>query len=268
MSRYQDQEYLLTEQYHTSEKLNTRIQLHVQFSTNDYGWFPWVFDHFDLDGESRILELGCGPGDLWLENIGRIPPGWEVNLSDFSPGMVSKARGRLLEQGRLFNFWNIDAQAIPFEDNCLDAVIANHCIYHFPDRPKAISEIQRVLKPGGVFYATTVGDDHLKELPDLVSNFEVEIEDAFDPSGNPFTLESGGDQLRAWFSDIQTDRYLDSLVVTETAPLVDFLLSTARFSLDEIKRDDLSAHIQSLMQSNGGAIFIHKDSGIFISSKA
>jgi SAM-dependent methyltransferase len=147
-------------------------------------------------------------------------------------------------------------------------VIANHCIYHFPDRQKAFSEIQRVLKPGGVFYATTVGDDHLKELLELVSNFEVEIEDAFDPSGNPFTLESGGDQLRTWFSDIQTDRYLDSLVVTETAPLVDFLLSTARFSLDEIKRDDLSAHIESLMQSNGGAIYIHKDSGIFISSKA
>ncbi len=54
-------------------------------------------------------------------------------------------------------FKEIDAQSIPFEDETFDAVIANHMLYHVPDRPKAIAEIKRVLKPGGRLIATTIG---------------------------------------------------------------------------------------------------------------
>jgi len=259
VSKLQDTEYLLNDQYHTSDKLNARIRLHVGFSTNDYGWFRWVFDHFHLENEYRVLELGSGPGDMWLENINRIPGDWEITISDFSHGMAAQSHERLKAHKPPLGFGVIDAQSIPFGDEVFDIVIANHCIYHFPDRLKAFSEIKRVLRSDGIFYATTVGESHLQEMTELAARFGTGIEDNFKHEENPFTLESG--------EDVETHRYPDSLLVNEVTPLVDFIFSTARLGMDERLRADFTAFIESELLNNGGAIRIQKDSGIFISGK-
>jgi SAM-dependent methyltransferase len=268
MSKLQDHEYLLNDQYHNAEKLNARIRLHQGFSTNSYGWFAWIFDHYDLGDESLVLELGCGPGDLWRENIDRIPTGWAITLSDFSAGMLVQARDKLSGLSHPFSFGTVDAQAIPFGEGRFDAVIANHCIYHIPDRSKALAEIQRVLKPGGQFFTTTIGLNHLKDWAELVAKFDPTIEDGFNNEANPFTLESGEAQLHAWFTDIQIQRYPDALQVTEAAPLVDFVFSSLRLGLDEGRRAAFAAFVEAKMASQGGAIHIQKDSGMFIARKA
>ena len=82
-----NQEYLAC-QYRNASNLNARIDLHQRFSTNKYGWQRWIFDQLDLPLQCRILELGCGPGNLWLENLDRIPESWDIVLSDFSAGML------------------------------------------------------------------------------------------------------------------------------------------------------------------------------------
>ena len=89
MSRVTDQEYLLSEQYQDASNLNARIQLHRRFSVNKYGLPRWVFDQLDFSSTSRILELGCGPANLWRENLDRIPKGWDITLSDLSGLTVS-----------------------------------------------------------------------------------------------------------------------------------------------------------------------------------
>ena len=287
MSKLQDPEYLRNEQYHNARNLNARIRLHEDFSTNDYGWFRWVFDHFNFPPKARILELGCGPGDLWLQNMGRIPPELDITLSDFSPGMLAKARENLAISPHPFSYDIIDAQSIPYDDAHFDIVIANHCIYHFPDRQKALSEIHRVLKPGGCFYASTIGVDHLKEMSDLGFQFDPTIEDAFNEDAFnedafnedafnedafriekiSFTLESGETQLGNWFKHIQIDRYPDSFHITEPDPLVDYIMSTVRLGLGEDRHSDFSAFIKSKIESNDGAIHIQKDSGLFTAVK-
>ncbi len=267
MSKLNDSQYLLKEQYQDAEKLNARIRLHVEFSTNKYGWLPWVFDHYNLPEECRILELGCGQGDLWRENIERIPTGWEVTLSDFSPGMLAQARQNLEGQPHPFTFEVIDAQSIPYDDDHFDAVIANHCIYHFPDRSKAFSEIRRTLKAGSYLYATTIGRAHLQGMAELASKFEHPIENLFNTDNNPFTLENGAPQLREWFADIELDRYPDSLDVTEAAPLVDFIISSVRFSLDETRHAEFLTFVERELTASGGVIRIKKDSGIFKARK-
>jgi len=126
MSKLSDQKYLLTEQYKNASNLNARFQLHERFSTNKYGWHRWVFDQLHLPPSCRILELGCGPGYLWLKNNDRIPDGWEITLSDFSPGMLQEAQQNLSPSDHPFTFEVIDAQSIPFADESFDAIIANH----------------------------------------------------------------------------------------------------------------------------------------------
>ena len=264
MPKISDQDYLRDDQYKDASNLNARIRLHVEFSTNKYGWFRWVFDQYELSAEARVLELGCGPGDLWHENIDRIPEDWEINLSDFSPGMLNQAREKLDYQSHPFNFEIIDAQSIPYEVDHFDMIIANHFLYHVPDRPKAISEIRRVLKPGGRLYATTVGINHMKELPDLVARFDPDGPTFLKSEDIPFTMENGADQLRKSFSKVEKRRYQDGLRITDADVLVDYAFSGMRMGLDENRREDFAEFIKQEMAENDGVIVIEKDSGMFL----
>ena len=214
MSDLADRQFV-ADQYRTAKNLNARITLHQRFSTNKYGWQRWIFDQFRFPPQARLLELACGTGDLWLENAGRIPAGWQITLSDLSPGMVQKTRQALEPGWRPFRFKVIDAQAIPFDDGSLDGVVANHMLYHVPDRDRALSEVRRVLKPGGRFYTSTIGGAHLREIGDLVARFDPGLSMWGERPTDAFTLENGAAQLERWFGEVRLARYEDGLLVTE-----------------------------------------------------
>jgi len=257
MAQVSDQGYLLTRQYHDGSRLTARGGLHDRFSTNNYGWFPWLFDHVHLPVQSHILELGCGPGWLWLKNMARIPAEWDVTLSDFSAGMVEEARQILHDSPHAFSFAVVDAQEIPYADDTFDAVIANHMLYHVPDRDTALAEIRRVLKMGGRFYASTVGANHLHEMAALIPGHEDDFGRDY-----PFNLENGGDQVAAHFEHVALHRYDDALVVTEAEPLISYLLSTrVSSSLDDGTRTELVRRVQDSLAA--GVIRISKDVGLF-----
>src|SRR5512142_1577824 len=103
MARFTDQHYLKSDQYRDSSNLDARVVIHQRFSTNSYGWFNWVFDQLEkLPANAKILELGCGAGYLWNECRDRIPPTWNITLSDLSPGMLEAAWRNLVVTGRAF----------------------------------------------------------------------------------------------------------------------------------------------------------------------
>ncbi len=200
-----NQAYLLAEQYRDDSNLASRMSLHERFSTNPYGFQRWIFDRLDLAPDARVLELGCGTGVLWLKNRDRLPEGWDITLSDLSPGMLDAARVHLGELAHRFAFRLIDAQSIPYEDGAFDAVIACHMLYHVNDRAAALREVRRVLRGGGQFYATANGRSHLRELDDLI---EACIPDAVrDDSADRFGLERGAQQLKTWFAEVTLNRY-------------------------------------------------------------
>ncbi|MGZ9226271.1 MAG: class I SAM-dependent methyltransferase, partial [Anaerolineales bacterium] len=251
-----------TDQYKDSSNLDARVAIHQRFSTNPYGWMTWVFDHLlKLPGNANILELGCGPGYLWKKNSSRIPTGWRITLSDLSSGMLDAAWRNLVVTGRAFQFKEIDAQSIPFEDETFDAVIANHMLYHVPDRPKAIAEIKRVLKPSGKLMATTVGDQHMKQMLDWYA--QVHVSKVWESFANPFTLENGLEQIEPFFPNVTLLRYDDNLHVTEIEPVMDYIHSGMRVAeLSENELVKLRVYLEKELKEKGN-IFIQKDSGLF-----
>jgi ubiquinone/menaquinone biosynthesis C-methylase UbiE len=265
MSRLTDQEYLLSEQYGNADNLNARIALHRRFSTNKRGWNPWAFDQLDLSAHGEILDVGCGPCDLWVDNVDRIPDGWHIVLSDLSSGMLGQARDNLRDCGRVFTYWCADAQAIPFADERFDIVIANHMLYHVPDRARAISEMHRVLKPGGRLYTATNGHAHLRELREWIARFDPQAQEL--DAAMEFGLDRGGkEQLARHFAEVEIRRYPDGLVVTEVAPFVAYALSTSH-------ADAIRASLQRFVRlaedeiASAGAIRITKDVGLFVATK-
>ena len=161
---------------------------------------------------SDVLEVGCGNGNLWYANLDRIPPGLRLTLTDFSEGMIGEARARL---GGLATYSVADVQELPFADASFDLVIANHMLFHVPDRERALDEIARALRSGGDVVATTNGRDHLREL---------RVPGSEQWSRN-FGLENGPAQLARHFVDVEVELFPDSLEVTEIEPLLDFVRS-------------------------------------------
>ena len=264
--RVVNMEKIWRKQYKNSINLCSRINLHDLFSTNKYGWFSWLFDVIGLEGDLNILELGCGNGDFWLRNKGRIPKNCRVTLTDISKGMIGDTKENLRYIKGRFNFNIVDAEKIPYDDNEFHMVLANHMLYHVANRSKAFLEIRRVLKPGGKLYASTIGKNHLKELMDLVKEFDPKIVLSKVDFSNEFGLETGMEELSKWFNNVEILRYEDSLVVTDIEPLVDYVLSTIGNAKEILTDEKLESFRDFLNEKldRDGSIFITKDTGVFI----
>ena len=262
MQRFTDQQYLTTDQYKDSANLDARIAIHQRFSTNPQGWFNWVFDMLvTLPADAHVLELGCGAGTMWNQCADRIPAGWSITLSDLSDGMLDSAWRNLVVTGRSFKFEKIDAQSIPYADGTFDAVIANHMLYHVPDRKKALTEIKRVLKSGGCLIASTVGANHMKEMYGWLQR--VNKNPRPDMFTNPFTLESGLAQLLEVFPNVEKSQYGDNLRVTELDPLMNYIRSSIPAEdISEPEFETLKKEFAAVLKKDG-EIFISKDSGLF-----
>ena len=98
---------------------------------------------------SIFLELGGGDGRFAFYLMRN---GYQVIESDIALGSVQKVK-TIAEKNNLQNghFAIIDAEALPFKDNCLDGVFMIASLHHIPNAQKAIKEIARVLKPNGHF---------------------------------------------------------------------------------------------------------------------
>ncbi|MFR5708251.1 MerR family transcriptional regulator [Faecalitalea cylindroides] len=251
----------IIEHYKNAKNLNVRISLHDKYSQNKQGWFPWLFEQIDFSHINKLLEVGCGNGKLWKNNKINLR-NREIFLSDSSQGMVDEVRKTL---GNDFNCMVFDCEKIPFKDNYFDAVIANHVLFYVYDINKALEEIRRVLNPLGVFYCSTYGSNHMKEINDIVQEFDSRIILSQTKLYDVFGLENGLDILRPYFKSIKMKRYEDCLVVDKSKPIIDYIMS-CHGNQNEIIGPNLSEFrlfVDSIIRKKG-YIKITKDAGLFI----
>jgi SAM-dependent methyltransferase len=147
-----------------------------------------TFDAIVQGDPARVLEVGCGPGELSARLQTEL--GATVVALDTSDRMVELARERGVD-ARVG-----DVQALPFGDAEFDCVVAAWMLYHVPDVPLALRELARVLEPGGRLVAVTNRNDHLQELRELVG--------APPRTFTAFSGENGERLLRASFARIET----------------------------------------------------------------
>jgi ubiquinone biosynthesis O-methyltransferase len=100
----------------------------------------------------KVLEVGCGAGDFSITLSQKGAQVWGV---DFSARAIEIAQAKSRVHKSNAQFRVADAQNLPFEDGTYDVVFSCECLEHVPDPQKMITEIHRVLKPGGTFVLTT-----------------------------------------------------------------------------------------------------------------
>ncbi len=278
----------LKNQYQNASNISSRIKLHTLYSVNQKGWFPWILEQLDIkkilaskdmqeikdskkpedEKKFRILELGCGDGTLWKEVLGELSEQVEITLSDVSRGMLRDARRNLntIKTKCKVTYENFDCHKIPHKDESFDLVIANHVLFYCEDISKVCKEVRRILNPQGRFICSTYGNRHMKEVNDLMTEFDSRIVLAADRLYERFGKENGREILSTSFEDVHWVEYEDALLVKEPEPLMSYVLSChgnqGQYISDHYK--EFRAFVKKKVE---GGFYITKEAGLFISRK-
>lgn len=258
------QEEKIIEHYRDARHLSIRIRLHDHYSVNPIGWFPWLYSQIDFSHVNRLLEVGCGSGELWKQQAIDVQ-NREIFLSDISDGMIENARSNL---GEKFSYMVFDAAKIPFKQEYFDAVIANHMLFYLNDIEQGIEEIARVLKLHGILYCSTYGRSHMKEISDLVKGFDKRITLSDNVLSDIFGLEYGDEILRKYFRNIEKRMYEDELIVDDAQALYEYIMSCHGNQRELLSdhMDEFKQYIQEKIRKDG-PIHITKEAGMFICHK-
>jgi demethylmenaquinone methyltransferase/2-methoxy-6-polyprenyl-1,4-benzoquinol methylase len=99
----------------------------------------------------RVLDLAGGTGDIAALLHERVGEDGEVVLGDINAAMLGVGRDRLTDRGRVrgLRYVQLDAEALPFPDASFDLATIAFGLRNVTDKPAALREMRRVLKPGG-----------------------------------------------------------------------------------------------------------------------
>lgn len=218
-------EKTLVEQYKDAANINIRIGLHKKYAKSPISWFQWLFGLMEPLAGKNILELGCGNGELWLTNRDRIPEGAAILLSDVSKGMIRDVEENLKHVSGNFSFEVFDCRQIPKPSESFDLVAANHVLFYLTNLDGAFRQVKRVLKPGGTFCCSTYGAGHMKEISQLVKEFDSRITLSEVNLYDVFGLENGEEQLAPYFHSVEKREFKDHLEVRDAGALMEYILS-------------------------------------------
>ncbi|MBA3824403.1 MAG: methyltransferase domain-containing protein [Ktedonobacterales bacterium] len=118
----------------------------------------WLVALADLHPGQRVLDVATGTGAALLPAAATVGPTGQVVGIDIAPGMLAQARQRLTEAGvTQVKVQGADARHLPFPDATFDAVLCSLGIFFLPDMAAALTEWQRVTRPGGTIAFTGFG---------------------------------------------------------------------------------------------------------------
>jgi demethylmenaquinone methyltransferase / 2-methoxy-6-polyprenyl-1,4-benzoquinol methylase len=114
-------------------------------------WKRYAVELAGLRPGHKVLDLASGTGDLAARFSGLVGPEGLVTMTDINAAMLDQGRARMADRGLIGNvkYVQVDAEAIPFDDNMFDCVTIGFGLRNVTNKQQALNEMFRILKPGG-----------------------------------------------------------------------------------------------------------------------
>jgi ubiquinone/menaquinone biosynthesis C-methylase UbiE len=120
-----------------------------------------LLDQAALNSTARVLDIGCGTG-TFATAVKRSHPAVEVIGLDPDPKALARAKKKAVRAGVSVQFDQGFSNELPYPDASFDRVFSSLMFHHVKgdDRPNTLSEVRRVLKPGGSFHLVDFSQPH------------------------------------------------------------------------------------------------------------
>ncbi len=137
----------------TTNDLIARIDIHKKYGSRDID--DWMLHLLNPQKGSKILDVGCGSGKQCFLFYKALEGEAEITGGDFNQELLSKARDENAKIGNRIKFVDLDFnQKFLLDEDQFDLVTSCFAIYYSSDIPFTISEMHRVVKPGGRLFTT------------------------------------------------------------------------------------------------------------------
>ncbi|MBI4220578.1 MAG: class I SAM-dependent methyltransferase [Chloroflexi bacterium] len=189
-----------------------------------------MLDLANVGAGSRILDIAAGAGEPAITIAKRVGPAGYVLATDISPKILEYAMSSAARQGATALETRVmDGEDLDLADGSFDVATSRVGLIYFPDQQRALSEIRRVLKPGGRVAAivyTTPENNKFFSLPVSVIRRRAQLPPPLPGQPGPFSLGSPGileeAYRRAGFHDIQVRTINAPVRMTSAADCVRF----------------------------------------------
>jgi len=163
---------------------------------------------------TRVLDIAAGAGDQTLQIASRVGPGGSVLATDISPAILAFAASEAARVGQPQVATRVmDGEHLELEDATFDVVVSRVGLIYFPDQQRALSEMRRVLVPGGrvaaIVYSTPAQNGFFS-APVAVVRRHAGLGAPLPGQPGPFSLGAPGALEQAFtsagFSEVQAER--------------------------------------------------------------
>jgi ubiquinone/menaquinone biosynthesis C-methylase UbiE len=151
----------------TTSDLLTRINIHDKYGGRNID--SWMLELLNLQKGSKILDAACGAGKQVTSFYNSLNGACDITGGDVSPDLLNQARQSTQASQIKARFVDLNFnKQFPFEDNQFDLLSCCFAIYYSEDIPFTISEMARVLKPGGRLFTTGPMPENKKMFYDII----------------------------------------------------------------------------------------------------
>jgi ubiquinone/menaquinone biosynthesis C-methylase UbiE len=181
-----------------------------------------TLDMLHLEEGASLLEIGFGSGAHFGEVL-NLAEGIELVGLDHSPEMVDKAKTNhqaAIEAGQL-SLYQGSSDQMPFPNASFDTIYCNMVIFFWDEPERHLQEVQRVLKPGGLFYSGLRSKESMQQLPFTEYGFSIYTQEEWEEilRNNGFRVLDCRRQLDPKMNVEDQEMRMDSICVVAEKPM-------------------------------------------------
>lgn len=212
-----------------NQQANFRYGLYERYGTSGQRWHEWMFEQLSLEPGTRVLDVGCGHGNVWHGSWEKIPGDCRITLLDKETGGLQFLHGIYLERRRELSdgtelfFLCEDAEKWKCPSEAYDLILAGHLWSYIRDREGLLKKLRRGLTEGGRLVSTFTSRVSAGDVNRLLEPvLRKKVLESYEERGHAFAAEME-DLFAGEFSGFSRKVFHNGLRIDQPEELLRYL---------------------------------------------